>query len=673
MTSCLSFPTKPRLTLDEFFDHTTFSLLSFSPTGRHLLIETTHALWNSSSYESILWIYDIQQQTRKLITKNRQKSINPQWSPNGNWIAVLLDETPSNFPDTYRYRRSLEHYPQIEQHIYLYSLTSKDLLPIQIGKEVPLAFTWSDNDFSLYLATINVQSREEDEEEWNDVIQYRQNKKHQQSTIYRIDIIEHNHFLSAKKNNIKNVSFFIGELLFAPLEDKLLFTSVLPLTENLQDFEIYSIDLRNTSSSSSLVRLTDNEMIEQNLQLSRDGVHVLFQTSSAGSARRKFNDTQARLYSLNLIDGQMTRLAENFHGNINEYIIRSDGNVYILGQLGTETQIYSLRSLSEGLIQHIGWNGSYESITLSKKDLIAFIYSSTEKPMEVYLVDNIKKLQFAKAITNENKLFTERDLPQAKVYQWKNEEDHQTIEGILHYPPGKFQAKNLPLLVLIHGGPNYASSNGFYANAFSWAPLAASEGWLVLEPNYRGSTGYGDQFFNEIRYRPLSLPGKDILYGVDQLIRDGIVDPYRLTVGGYSYGGFLTNWLITQTKRFNAALSGAGAINHISAWGIMDIPVLLTYIFGGYPWETPHIYQNENPIYQLDRVRTPTLITTAENDIRVPASQSYIMERGLYYRGIPVKLITFPNGGHNLVLNPWHGKIKVREELKWLKKYGNQL
>jgi dipeptidyl aminopeptidase/acylaminoacyl peptidase len=369
----------------------------------------------------------------------------------------------------------------------------------------------------------------------------------------------------------------------------------------------------------------------------------------------------------------MRRLAENFDGNINGYAISPDGDVYILGQLETEVQIYSQRSLSEGLTRHIGWNGSYESITLSNQDLIAFIYSSTEKPMEVYLADNINQLQFAKAITNENKLFTERDLPQAKVYQWKNEEDHQTIEGILHYPPGKFQAKNLPLLVLIHGGPNYASSNGFYANAFSWAPLAASEGWLVLEPNYRGSTGYGDQFFNEIRYRPLSLPGKDILYGVDQLIRDGIVDPYRLTVGGYSYGGFLTNWLITQTKRFNAALSGAGAINHISAWGIMDIPVLLTYIFGGYPWETPHIYQNENPIYQLDRVRTPTLITTAENDIRVPASQSYIMERGLYYRGIPVKLITFPNGGHNLVLNPWHGKIKVREELKWLKKYGNQL
>jgi dipeptidyl aminopeptidase/acylaminoacyl peptidase len=291
--------------------------------------------------------------------------------------------------------------------------------------------------------------------------------------------------------------------------------------------------------------------------------------------------------------------------------------------------------------------------------------------MEVYFVKNINQLQSAKPITNENILFTQRDLPRAKVYKWKNEEDQRIIEGMLHYPPGKFETKNLPLLVLIHGGPYGANSNQFPPILYNWAILAASEGWLVLEPNYRGSTGYGDQFLDEVRYRPLSLPGKDILFGVDQLIRDGIVDPYRLTVGGYSYGGFLTNWLITQTKRFNAAVSGASAIDHVSAWGATVAPVFLSYIIGGKPWEVPHTYQNEAPIYQLDRVSTPTLITTGESDKHVPTSQSYILERGLYYLGVPVKLIIFPKEAHDMGINPWHGKIKVREELKWLQQYGN--
>ena len=105
----------------------------------------------------------------------------------------------------------------------------------------------------------------------------------------------------------------------------------------------------------------------------------------------------------------------------------------------------------------------------------------------------------------------------------------------------------------------------------------------------------------------------------------------------------------------------------------MDLPVLITYLFGGYPWEVPHIYQHESPLYQLDRVRTPTLIITGERDIRVPTSQSYILERALYARDIPVQLIGFPHEGHDLTLDPWHGKIKLREELNWLKQYENNI
>ncbi|CAF5143716.1 unnamed protein product, partial [Rotaria sp. Silwood1] len=136
------------------------------------------------------------------------------------------------------------------------------------------------------------------------------------------------------------------------------------------------------------------------------------------------------------------------------YTIKSDSGVYILGQLGTEVQIYTQQLPMEHLIHHDGWNGTYETIVTSNcNEIIAFIYSSLEKPMEVYLINNINRLKSAQAITNENELFTRRNLPQTKVYKWINKDDHRMIEGILHYPPDKFEFQNLPLLVIIHGDP----------------------------------------------------------------------------------------------------------------------------------------------------------------------------------------------------------------------------
>ncbi|UJR13195.1 hypothetical protein I4U23_000217 [Adineta vaga] len=176
----------------------------------------------------------------------------------------------------------------------------------------------------------------------------------------------------------------------------------------------------------------------------------------------------------------------------------------------------------------------------------------------------------------------------------------------------------------------------------------------------------------EIRSKPLSLPGKDILYGIDQLIQENIVDPHRLTIGGYSYGGLLTNWLITQTQRFNAAVSGASLIEHVSGWGTMGTPGFHKYFFQGFPWENPLLYQNESPIYYFNQLKTPTHIVAAEKDTQISLSQSYIFHRALFFRNISTKLIIFPNEGHLINSNPIHGKIKIREELKWLNKYRNQ-
>jgi dipeptidyl aminopeptidase/acylaminoacyl peptidase len=139
----------------------------------------------------------------------------------------------------------------------------------------------------------------------------------------------------------------------------------------------------------------------------------------------------------------------------------------------------------------------------------------------------------------------------------------------------------------------------------------------------------------------VSRPGKDILSGVDALLKDGTADPNRLTIGGYSYGGYMTNWLITQTTRFKAAVTGAGAVEHTANWGNDDMTADDTYNLGGPPWEAAKRYVDEAAVYRIDNVRTPTHIVVGADDIRVAAAEQYLLDRALHSLGIPSTLLVF--------------------------------
>ena len=266
-------------------------------------------------------------------------------------------------------------------------------------------------------------------------------------------------------------------------------------------------------------------------------------------------------------------------------------------RLGTEVEFLSQASPKATIVKREGWAGAYEHPAAAlrsqgQSSRIAFAFSATLRPTEVYVADSLEKLAQARAITSFNKLFTERDLPLAKPYRWISD-DGTPVEGMLMYPPGKFEAKNLPMLVLIHGGPQEADGNYFEADWYKWDRLAATAGWLVFEPNYRGSTGYGDKFALQIVPEIVSRPGKDILTGVDALVKDGIADANQLAVGGYSYGGYMTNWLITQT-RASKPRSPEPARWSMSPTGATTTPPSTTHIIlGGLPWEIPDRYRSE--------------------------------------------------------------------------------
>lgn len=655
---CSSIESKPKFTFDEFFNSTYFPSVGLSPDGRYILVHSRRPAWNNNTFENSLWLYstDKQKQEKTLITNQFSELLKPKWSPSGEWFLYSLADG-KNGNKTYE--------------VQLHNVLSDDVLVVDIGEERPTAIIWSNRDTTLYFATVPVKSTAEDDE-WKDVIRYRQSKSNDQTNLHRLDIRKNKRQISVEITDIQSVPFLVGELLYSSATKQLIFSSVSALVERISVFELYSIDLRQ--SPSALKRLTDNDAIEQNIQLSDDGQQVFFQTYPLSLNLNTSSVTQPRLLSVDLADGHIERWAKDFDGSIAGYTLRSEGGVFILGQSGINVQIYIQQTASRSMVKQTGWNGSYQALSasrLNRRSSLVFTHSSFDRPEEIYFVPRLDQLPNAERVTNVNDLFNKRCLPQATTYQWRNKDDQRTIEGILHYPPGKFGQKKLPLLVLIHGGPSDASLNRFHANWYELAPMAATEGWLVFEPNYRGSIGYGDAFTNEVRFEVVSRPGKDILDGVDCLIADGIADPTQLTIGGFSYGGYLTNWLITQTTRFNAAVSGAGAVDQLSSWGLMDVPAYIVDLLGGFPWDVPQRYLNESAIFQLDKAFTPTHLVTGAEDIRVPASQSYILERGLQYLGIPSQLLVFPKAGHSLRDNPWHGKIKVREELKWLEKYGH--
>ncbi|CAF1174214.1 unnamed protein product [Didymodactylos carnosus] len=658
---------QPKLTLDEFFEYVEFTTLALSSDGQSVLISLQRPNWNASMYRTELYLYENNGHTKKLLAEFSPGLINPQWSPSNRWISFPCGKNSTNETKI----TSGDDNKQ-SQYICLYSTISQEIFSISLGEELILAFTWAadNNDDSFYYVTQTPKTDDEEKlykNEWKDVIQYRESERG--DTIYRASNIENGTITKEIVTTI--ASFGVLELIASPNGEQLALASRSKSgrSEKYDDLEIYTINLLN--SSPVPYRLTNNTGLEVLLQYTSDSQHLFFLVyAGVGSVYHENRSYQTRLYSVDTKTGIVQRWAKHFPGSITRYALNPD--VIILGQNGTEVHMYTQKSVDDPLIEQNGWNGSYEQIVSSaNSSSIAFVHSSFDQPKEVYFIEKMDQLQYAGAITEENKLFKQRQLPKQKVYQWVNYDDGRQIEGILHYPPGKFEQKNLPLFVLIHGGPFAADMNNFQADWYSCSRMIATEDWLVLEPNYRGSTGYGDLFLSEISTNMVSLPGADILYGVDSLVRDGIADGRKLGVGGFSYGGFLTNWLITQTTRFNVGLTGAGALEMVSNWGTSDLQIFFDYLLDGKPWEVPEGYHAESAIYRMNKIRTPTHMITGEIDIRVPTSQSFLMERALYTLNIPHKLLIFPGAGHAFT-NPWHGKIKIREELKWLHQYGNK-
>ncbi|MCA1628007.1 MAG: S9 family peptidase [Acidobacteria bacterium] len=374
------------------------------------------------------------------------------------------------------------------------------------------------------------------------------------------------------------------------------------------------------------------------------------------------------IHILSVAGGMPKSLATSYDGQPNIAGWSADGKrIYFSEAKGTGTRIYVVDVAANKVAEINKTDEVYQAVNLNQSGtMMGFVMQAADRAPEAYVskIEDFAPVQVSRANADLPKL----PLGKTEVIKWKSS-DGKEIEGLLTYPVNYQAGQKVPLILNIHGGPAGVFSQTFIGGRGVY-PLAtfAARGYAILRPNPRGSSGYGTEF------RRANINGwgvgdyQDLMTGVDKVIEMGVADPDRLGVMGWSYGGFMTSWIITQTKRFKAASAGAPVTNLMSFTGTADIPGFIPDYFGGQFWENTEAYRKHSPMFNIKGVSTPTMIQHGETDVRVPISQGYELYNALKMQNVPTRMIVLPRQPHG----PNEPKMQLaamQSNLEWFEKY----
>jgi dipeptidyl aminopeptidase/acylaminoacyl peptidase len=345
----------------------------------------------------------------------------------------------------------------------------------------------------------------------------------------------------------------------------------------------------------------------------------------------------------------------------------SETNLILTESVGGGTAISRL-DLPDGSVERI-WHGdedlhadgNFPDLSLSRDGRMAgAVRSDWQHPQEVWVGPPGEW----KPVTHANSQLKSK-WGEGKSLEWSN--DGFTVQGWLIYPLDYDPNRRYPLVVEVHGGPAGILRPRFPSDRFG-ATILASLGYFVFFPNPRGSYGQGEAF---TRANVKDFGGgdlRDILTGVDTVLKTVSVDPNRVGITGWSYGGYMTMWAVTQTNRFKAAVAGAGLANWQSYYGENSIDQWLIPYFGGSVYDDPAVYAKSSPLTFIKNVKTPVLELVGERDGECPSPQSFEFWHGLKTLGMPVELVVYPGEGH--MFHKTENKRDVIERMfDWFERY----
>jgi dipeptidyl aminopeptidase/acylaminoacyl peptidase len=439
---------------------------------------------------------------------------------------------------------------------------------------------------------------------------------------------------------------------------------------NINEQNINSDPYLLETATGQVERLVTNaEVGESALSFSPDGRWIAF---SAPDDLEKFSMKNRRVYIRAVTDrgGKWRKLGASFDGDITVGFWSKDGNtIYFNEGVRATDQLLALDVTKDSVRQ---LTDEKASLTVRRDEesgvlLITYADGTTSSTLfTVPAVDQVATRSAWKALTDANPQVRQFALGEQEEISWKSK-DGRMVGGVLVKPVGYQPGQRYPLIVAIHGGP--ASADVLSFNGGYGSQVYAGAGYVVLRPNYRGSTNYGEQHKNGIvnNYFP---PGfDDIMTGVDFLIAQGIVDGSRMGALGWSAGGHWSNWILTHTDRFKAISSGAGTSNWISMYAESDTQRSRQFYLGNkLPYDDFEAYWSQSPLKYIKNAKTPTMIHVVLGDPRVPSPQSIELHMALKRLGVPTELFVYPGDTHGIP-DARNQFAKSMSEMAWMDYY----